>query len=626
MTVVTPPVAANSLLALVGASTPVGYETAGGTMCVDHVNDVAYFLEDSATAGIKKLTIGTSGAETLQAINLDIFGDAGGGTPNHTIGVGASCYHPGAGKLLTGVDGASNSDPIAVINTTTLVADFVAGQSSSSLNHSTNFDTSGPRYLFSAQMIPLQTGDANYVVSRGLRSGSHENEIGIFKITDTTLFVVYAQDIVEPLARLCSGDNGSANSVAEFFVVGDQFSRGGGDPTAVVLYRFLVHGLTVGKATLGSVAPHDIDATWTNFSAVGSPGYDTSDGNVLVSFTTLDAVTTPSYLAKISTTTGAVLWKAAIDADFVDLPSCSINGTLGVFNASGSSARTLKLVDLSNGAITTQSWNSGFTGVVSQVWDYAAGAITANMGYSQSGTGPVPTYLGAYLAAHANVIPFSRWGRVFSAQTYVGPDPTPPDAATAPQRAWTYVQDGHTFYVLDLGAEGTFVFDLITQHWSKFYTTSTTPLWNLSNGTVWNDRIVGGDRSGNEVWELDPNATLDNGTDEITRTVSCSVQRISRNFMSVGALRVDCSNGVLSGSGDSSLALRFSDDSENTWVSVDPVTLVAGDFGGEVAFRALGAFAAPGRVFELSDIGGLVRINSASIDPEADEDDAKQSS
>lgn len=623
MTVVTPPVAANSLLALVGASTPVGYETGGGTMCVDHVNDVAYFLEDSATAGVKKITGGTTGTETLQALNLDIFGDAGGGTPNHVIGVGASCYHPGAGKLLTAVDGAFNSDPIAVINVSTLVADFVAGQSSSSLDHSTNFDTTGPRYLFSAQMIPLQAGDTSYVVSRGLRSGSHENEVGIFQITGTTLFVVYAQDIAEPLARLCSGDNGPANSVAEFFVVGDQFSRGGGDPTSVTLYRFLVHGLTVGKATLGALAPADIDATWTNFSAVSNPGYDTSDGNIVVSFTTLDAVTTTSYLAKISATTGAVLWKTAINASAVDFAQCSLNGTLGVFNASGS--RTLALVDLSSGAVTTQSWNNGFTTVISQVWDYASGSLTANMAYTQS-TGPVPTYLGTYLAAHSNVVPSSRWGRLFTAQTYVGPDPTPPDAATAPQRAWTYVQDGHTFYVLDLGAEGTFVFDIITQHWSKFYTTSTTPLWNLSNGTMWNDRIVGGDRSGNEVWELDPNATLDNGTDEITRTVSCSVQRLSRNFMSVGVMRVDCSSGVLSGSGDSSLALRFSDDEEHTWVSVDPVTLTAGDYSGEVAFRALGAFAAPGRVFELSDTGGLVRINSASIDPEADEDDAKQSS
>ena len=111
MTIVTPPVPANSLLALVGADTPVGYRTFGGIMRPDHANDAAYFIEyalvGTGDPGMKKLTCGTSGAETLQATEIDIFGDDGMGSPLHTLGSGGSCYHP-SGPIFTGVDGLSN--------------------------------------------------------------------------------------------------------------------------------------------------------------------------------------------------------------------------------------------------------------------------------------------------------------------------------------------------------------------------------------------------------------------------------------------------------------------------------------------------------------------------------------
>src|SRR5665213_825321 len=43
-----------------------------------------------------------------------------------------------------------------------------------------------------------------------------------------------------------------------------------------------------------------------------------------------------------------------------------------------------------------------------------------------------------------------------------------PDSARS--RAWSFVLDGHTFYVLDLGTEGTFLYDIDTQQWCQFKT------------------------------------------------------------------------------------------------------------------------------------------------------------
>lgn len=611
MTVVTPPVAANNLLALVGATTPVGYATDGGYMLLDHANDVAYFLELSPTtgaAGLKRLTVGTNGTEVLQSTETTTFG-AG---PAHTFSGGTACIHPN-GNIYANVDGG-NSCPIAIITGSTLLSNAVVGASSASFSPSDN----SPRFLLSFQMVPLRAGDVDYIISRGLTAGSHENEVGVFKVTNTTIYVAYATNTAEAMARICAGNNGTDVSVASFYVVGDEFSRGGGTTTPVTLYEYLVHDLTVGKRTIGTVAPHDIDAAWTHFSAVSNPGYDTADGNILCFFSTQDAAPNSKYLAKFNVATGAIIWKIAVITVATDLPNCSLNGTLGILNTPIGGNRTLDLVNLASGAVTTQNWNNGFSATFTQTWDYASGSLTGNMSYTQS-TGTVPTYLGAYLAAHSNTIPTSRWGRLFTAQTYVTADPNPPPAGSAPQRAWTYTLDGHTFYVIDLDAEGTFVYDLISGHWSKFITTSTTPLWNMAGGAMWNGRVTAGDRASNKVWELDPNATLDNGTDKITRVVTGLMPMNSRNYFSVGAVRLDCSAGALSGSGDSQLDLRFSDDLENSWSPTFSLVLIAGDFNEDVSFRSLGSFASPGRVFEFSDTGGLVRINSAAVDPENDQ-------
>jgi hypothetical protein len=61
------------------------------------------------------------------------------------------------------------------------------------------------------------------------------------------------------------------------------------------------------------------------------------------------------------------------------------------------------------------------------------------------------------------------------------------------------------------------------------------------------------------------------------------------------------------------LTLRFSDDQGKTWSADYVVTLTQGDYKGEIAYRSLGSFMAPGRIFELSDIGGLIRIDGADL-------------
>lgn len=174
--------------------------------------------------------------------------------------------------------------------------------------------------------------------------------------------------------------------------------------------------------------------------------------------------------------------------------------------------------------------------------------------------------------------------------------------------AWTFVLDGHTFYVLNLGSQGTFLYDTTTKEWCKFYGQGYGQ-WNMKNGTMWGDRTVGGDLLDDHVWELVPTATADEGWRAIFHAVTGGLTLRSRTFVSCDAVRVASSVGQLDEVNGSVLKLYYSDDQEATWVGPFSVDLIHDDFTGEIAYRSLGSFMAPGRIFLLEDSGGLLRID-----------------
>lgn len=179
-------------------------------------------------------------------------------------------------------------------------------------------------------------------------------------------------------------------------------------------------------------------------------------------------------------------------------------------------------------------------------------------------------------------------------------------------RAWTFTLDGHKFYVLDLAEEGTFLYDQITNQWCNFSTQGFEPAWNMINGTMWGqNRIVAADRLSDDIWELDPTAVLDEEWRDIAHIVTGGLSTRSRTYVACDAVRVTASIGILDEVNGSQMLLRFSDDQEQTWSDYFTVDLIVDDFDGEIAYRSLGSFMAPGRIFELSDSGGLIRIDGA---------------
>lgn len=178
-------------------------------------------------------------------------------------------------------------------------------------------------------------------------------------------------------------------------------------------------------------------------------------------------------------------------------------------------------------------------------------------------------------------------------------------------RAWWFTLDGHTFYVLDLGQEGTYVYDMITQQWSRWYTDGFEGAWNMKAGTMWNGlRAVAGDTLTGQVWVVDPTTNMDEGWREVQHVVTGGIMLRGRVYVGMSTLNLVGSAGdITSDTGQAEIRMRFSDDMGKTWSDYYAVAVSEGDFSEETAWRSLGSFANPGRIIEISDVGGTIRID-----------------
>lgn len=184
-------------------------------------------------------------------------------------------------------------------------------------------------------------------------------------------------------------------------------------------------------------------------------------------------------------------------------------------------------------------------------------------------------------------------------------------------RAWTFHLDGHNFYVLHLGLQGTYVYDQLTGRWAQWQTVSTAPLWNMEHGITWNGISLAGDNNNSIIWQVDPDVDTDEGYRTITRKVTSLVPVRRREFVDCFGLYLTASTGFPA-SVDAELSMRWSDDGGNTWETADTITLTD-ETDQELAWRSLGQMSAPGRIFEFTDAGGLVRISGADIETGAED-------
>lgn len=123
-------------------------------------------------------------------------------------------------------------------------------------------------------------------------------------------------------------------------------------------------------------------------------------------------------------------------------------------------------------------------------------------------------------------------------------------ASGQPMLAWTFGLDGHEFYVLNIGSEGTFAYDALTNAWAEFSSGSTAG-WLAYVGNQEGGDVSAGDEGGN-LYRVTPDAATDNGV-AFPRILTATVP-----LMGKPPRNTDASIGVGSGS-DVTLRFRWKD-------------------------------------------------------------------
>lgn len=196
-------------------------------------------------------------------------------------------------------------------------------------------------------------------------------------------------------------------------------------------------------------------------------------------------------------------------------------------------------------------------------------------------------------------------------------------------RTWSFSIDGHDFYILRLGNDETLVYDLATNTWSNWLSFQQTYL-NQHTGLNWitmgaktadkgqEGNVIAGDSRSGILWLADPSLGIDqNITTGWAEAFPCKViggiQMKGRGSAPCNAVFMTGALGSPKISG-ATMKLRSSADGGYTWTDHGDVWMYPGEWDQEVSWRSLGQIKPPGRVFELTDSGGSIRIDSLDME------------
>lgn len=184
-------------------------------------------------------------------------------------------------------------------------------------------------------------------------------------------------------------------------------------------------------------------------------------------------------------------------------------------------------------------------------------------------------------------------------------------------RAWTFTQDDHDFYVLQLN-DNTLVFDKLTKQWVRWQSPNYS-YWRGDDGCGWEGFNVACDPRSGKVWKIDPTGRLDRDDANITPITSKVVGIVTERFRSyvpcyMAELAV--SEGKPPASVDPTtvgIQLQSSDDNMNFY---DHGTIPGTAVGENITVRwyGLGLMQPTGRIFEITDTGYARRIDGFNIE------------
>lgn len=194
-------------------------------------------------------------------------------------------------------------------------------------------------------------------------------------------------------------------------------------------------------------------------------------------------------------------------------------------------------------------------------------------------------------------------------------------------RAWAFTLDAHEFYVLRLGDERTYLFDLYSGQW-YWWTSGEEDFWRPQVGGNWatpggladeyGSNIVCGDDTYGHLWILDPEYGVDDDpkdpeqTLRFPRVATGQLVTRERNYEPIYKVFLTGSFGQPVEDGDT-IEHLFSDDLGNTFISAGALPVVAGNYNQEFCWSSLGMAIPSGRLFRIVDDGAFTRIDGLDV-------------
>jgi hypothetical protein len=194
-----------------------------------------------------------------------------------------------------------------------------------------------------------------------------------------------------------------------------------------------------------------------------------------------------------------------------------------------------------------------------------------------------------------------------------------PNADRRELRAWTFKQDDHEFYGIQLGAEGTLVWDKLTGQWCQWKSPGFA-YWRAEDVCDWEGFNIAGDTESGKLWEIDPTGRLDYGDTPITSKIVGYLTHRMRDYKQCFMAELAVSEGEPpSGFDDGTVGITLRTSTDNGQSFIDHGEIVGGGISEDLAVRwyGLGLMTSPGMLFELTDTGYARRIDG--LDVEADE-------
>lgn len=180
-------------------------------------------------------------------------------------------------------------------------------------------------------------------------------------------------------------------------------------------------------------------------------------------------------------------------------------------------------------------------------------------------------------------------------------------------RAWTFTQDDHDFYVLQLGSV-TYLFDQQTEQWCQWLSPDA-PYWRGADGCDWEGINVCCDPDTGKIYKIDADNRLDYATTPIVSQIFGGMTERFRTFVPCYMAEVAISQArPPAGIDASTVGIRLRTYDTMNWLDHGTVS---GQPSGNMTyarFYGLGLLRSPGVLFEITDYGYARRIDGLNIE------------